>query len=115
MHDVGRVINPAGVEGQIEGGVAMGIGYALHEEVKLKKDGTWTDKFSEYLIPTTLDMPKITSVILENPEPSGPFGARGVAEMSLPPVAPAIASAVANAIGKRVTSLPIDPELLVDR
>jgi CO/xanthine dehydrogenase Mo-binding subunit len=115
IHDVGRVINPAGVEGQIEGGVAMGIGYALHEEVKLKKDGTWTDKFSEYLIPTTLDMPKITSVILENPEPSGPFGARGVAEMSLPPVAPAIASAVANAIGKRVTSLPIDPELLVDR
>ncbi len=115
IHDVGRAINPVGVEGQIEGGVAMGVGYAIQEEVKLKDDGTWTDSFTEYLLPTTLDTPKITPVILEHPEPSGPFGARGVAEMSLTPVAPAIVNAVADATGKRITSLPIKPELLIDQ
>jgi CO/xanthine dehydrogenase Mo-binding subunit len=114
IHDIGRAINPVGVEGQIEGGVAMGIGYALLEEVKLKDDGSWTDSFTEYLLPTTLDMPRITPIILEHPEPSGPFGARGVAEMSLTPVAPAIANAVKKATGRRATSLPIKPQILVD-
>jgi CO/xanthine dehydrogenase Mo-binding subunit len=113
IHDVGRAINPVGLEGQIEGGVTMGVGYALQEEVKLKEDGRWTDSFTEYLLPTTLDAPKITPVILEYREPSGPFGARGVAEMSLTPVAPAIANAVADATNRRITSLPIKPELLI--
>ena len=113
IHDVGRAINPVGVEGQIEGGVAMGVGYALQEEVKLKDDGQWTDSFTEYLLPTTLDTPRITPIILEYPEPSGPYGAKGVGEAVVGPVAPAIANAVADATGVRVTSLPIRPEALV--
>jgi CO/xanthine dehydrogenase Mo-binding subunit len=91
----------------------MGVGYALQEEVKLKDDGQWTDSFTEYLLPTTLDTPRITSIILEYSEPSGPFGARGVGEAGVGPVAPAIANAVADAAGKRLTSLPIRPEALV--
>lgn len=114
IHDVGKAINPKGVEGQIEGGVTMGVGYAILEEVKLKDDGSWTDSFTEYLLPTTLDAPKITSVILEYEEPSGPFGARGVAEMSMTPVAPAISNAVADATNRRITSLPIQPAHLID-
>jgi len=110
IHDVGKAINPIGVEGQIEGGVAMGIGYALLEEVRLKADNQWTDSFTEYLLPTTADTPSIVSVLLEHPEPSGPHGARGVAEMSLTPLAPAVANAVARATGVRVTALPIRPE-----
>ena len=113
IHDVGRAINPVGVEGQIEGGVAMGVGYALQEEVKLKDDGQWTDSFTEYLLPTTLDTPIITPIILEYSEPSGPFGAKGVGEAGVGPVAPAIANAVADATGVRATSLPIRPELLL--
>ena len=114
IHDVGRAINPVGVEGQIEGGVSMGVGYAIQEEVKLKTDLKWTDSFTEYLLPTTLDMPVVTSVILEQPEPSGPFGAKGVGEMASTPVAPAIANAIADATGKRITSLPIKPALLIN-
>jgi CO/xanthine dehydrogenase Mo-binding subunit len=113
IHDVGRAINPVGVEGQIEGGVAMGVGYALQEEVVLKADGAWTDSLTEYLLPTTLDTPRITPIILEYPEPSGPYGAKGVGEAVVGPVAPAIANAVADATGVRVTSLPIRPEALV--
>jgi CO/xanthine dehydrogenase Mo-binding subunit len=113
IHDVGRAISPTGVEGQIEGGVVMGMGYALQEEVRLKDDGTWSDGFTEYLLPTTLDSPLITCVILEQPEPSGPFGAKGVGEIGLVPVAPAIANAVAEATGKRVTAIPVRPEMLV--
>jgi xanthine dehydrogenase molybdenum-binding subunit len=112
IHDVGRAVNPAAVEGQIEGGVSMGIGYALQESFQLRDDGRWIDSLSEYLVPTALDMPPITPVVLEHPEPSGPYGARGVGEMGVPPVAPAIANAVAAATGVRITRLPIQPECL---
>jgi xanthine dehydrogenase molybdenum-binding subunit len=113
IHDIGKAINPTGAEGQIEGGVAMGVGYALQEELKLKADQRWTDSFTEYLVPTTMDTPAIRPVLLEHAEPSGPYGARGVAEMCLTPVAPAIANAVARAIGVRVTALPIRPEVML--
>lgn len=114
IHDVGKALNPVGVEGQIEGGVAMGIGYSLLEEVKLKQNGLWTNNLTEYLLPTTLDTPKIKSVILENPEPSGPFGARGMAEMSMSPVAPAVVNAVRNATGKSLHSIPVQAEKLME-
>lgn len=113
IHDVGQVINRGGVEGQIEGGVVMGIGYALYENVALKENGRWVDSFTEYLLPTTKDVPpRIESVTLEVSELSGPYGAKGVAEMSTVPTAPAIANAVFNATGIRVRAIPIRPEVL---
>jgi len=114
IHDVGQVINRAGVEGQIEGGAAMGIGYALYESVRLKANGQWVDGFTEYLIPTAEDMStRIESVILEVPEASGPFGVKGIGEIGLVSTAPAIANAVYRAVGVRVTTIPIAPEAVV--
>jgi CO/xanthine dehydrogenase Mo-binding subunit len=111
VHDLGRVISKAGVEGQIEGGVATGLGYALYESMALKDDGNWVDSFTEYLLPTSLDMPQnLETILLEIPETSGPYGAKGIGEIPLVPTAPAIANAVSNAIGVRVKSLPITPE-----
>jgi CO/xanthine dehydrogenase Mo-binding subunit len=111
IHDVGRVINRNGVEGQVEGGAVMAIGYALYEDVRLKDNQRWVDSFTEYLLPTALDVPdSIEVILLELPEPSGPFGVKGIAEMGLVPVAPAIANAVFDAVGVRATRLPITPE-----
>jgi CO/xanthine dehydrogenase Mo-binding subunit len=113
IHDVGRVINRASVEGQVEGGAVMAIGYALTEAMQLKEGQRWVDSFTEYLIPTALDIPdKIETILLELPEISGPFGVKGIAEMGLVPVAPAIANAVFDAVGVRATELPIRPEII---
>ncbi len=114
LNDVGKVINQAAMEGQIEGGVAMGIGYALYEDVALKSNQRWVDSFTEYLLPTALDMPDHIEIqVLEIPEETGPYGAKGVAEISLVPTAPAIANAVYNAVKVRVKELPITAEKLV--
>ncbi len=111
IHDLGRVINRMSAEGQIEGGVAMGIGYALYEEMPLKANGQWVDSFAEYLLPTSMDMPANLEIqLLEYPEYDGPYGAKGLAEICLVPTAPAIANAVYNAVGMRIKDLPITPE-----
>jgi CO/xanthine dehydrogenase Mo-binding subunit len=111
IHDLGRVINRLTAEGQIEGGVAMGIGYALYEEMPLKANGQWVDSFAEYLLPTSMEMPAHLEIhMLEYPEADAPFGAKGLAEICVVPTAPAIANAVYNAVGVRVHSLPITPE-----
>jgi CO/xanthine dehydrogenase Mo-binding subunit len=116
IHDVGQIVNRAGVEGQIEGGVVMGLGYALYEDVQRKPGGQWVDSFSEYLLPTARDVPaRIESIILEVPELTGPHGAKGIAEMPVVPTAPAIANAVYTATGVRVTSLPIRAEAIAGR
>jgi CO/xanthine dehydrogenase Mo-binding subunit len=112
-HDIGQAINPAAVEGQIEGGAAQGQGYALSEEMIYQEGRLTTPSFSEYLIPTAMDMPKVRSIILESRSGVGPFGAKGIGEPSITPVAPAIANAVADAIGARVFDLPITPEKVV--
>jgi CO/xanthine dehydrogenase Mo-binding subunit len=109
-HDVGQAINPAAVEGQIEGGSAMGLGYALMEEVLVEEGRIITPSLAEYLIPTACDVPDIKAIVLESGTGLGPFGAKGIGEPSLTPVAPAIANAVADAIGARIFSLPITPE-----
>lgn len=114
VNDVGKVINRLGVEGQIEGGAATGLGYALYEDVALKDNGQWVDSFTEYLLATTKDMPEIESTVLEIPEASGPFGVKGVGEIVLVPTAPAIANAVFNATGVRVKQLPISPEAILE-
>ena len=112
-HDVGQAINPDAVAGQIEGGAAMGQGYALSEELCYDEGQLTTPSFSEYLIPTAMDVPLYQSIILESRSGLGPFGAKGIGEPSLTPVAPAIANAVADAIGVRVFDLPITPEKVV--
>ena len=112
-HDVGQAINPAAVAGQIEGGAAQGQGYALSEDMIYQEGRLMTPSFSEYLIPTAMDMPEVRSIILESRSGLGPFGAKGIGEPALTPVAPAIANAVADAIGTRVFELPITPERVV--
>ena len=111
-YDVGRVINRNSVEGQIEGGAAMGIGYALLEEDQVAAGVTVTPNLMTYLIPTALDVPDVTSIVLESGEGMGPWGARGIGEPAMVPTAPAIANAVFDALGVRVTRLPITPERL---
>jgi CO/xanthine dehydrogenase Mo-binding subunit len=112
-HDVGQAINPDAVEGQIEGGTSQGQGYALSEELQYHEGKLMTPSFSEYLIPTAMDMPRVQSIILESRSGVGPFGAKGIGEPALTPVAPAIANAVADAIGVRIPDLPITPEKVV--
>jgi CO/xanthine dehydrogenase Mo-binding subunit len=109
-HDVGRAINPSAVEGQIQGGGMQGLGYGLMEDLIVDKGYLKTHSFAEYLLPTTCDMPAIQCIILESGSGKGPFGAKGIGEPALTPAAPAIANAVANAIGARVHQLPLTPE-----
>ena len=112
-HDVGQCVNRAAVEGQIEGGAQNGQGYALSEEMLYKEGRLVTPSLSEYLMPTAMDMPKVECIILESRSGVGPFGAKGIGEPAMTPVAPAIANAVADAIGVRVFELPITPERIV--
>jgi CO/xanthine dehydrogenase Mo-binding subunit len=108
--DVGKAINPRALEGQIEGGVAMGLGYALMEELVVHEGVTQNMNLQDYLIPTTLDVPDIQPVILEMANEFGPYGAKGIGEMPNIPATPAILNAICNACGGRVRSLPADPE-----
>jgi aldehyde oxidoreductase len=107
-HDVGRAINPTLIEGQIEGGIAQGIGLALMEEYIPGR----TENLHDYLIPTTGDVPPIESLIIEVPHPEGPFGAKGLGEHVLIPTAPAILNAIRHATGASVTKLPVLPHRL---
>jgi len=108
--DVGKAINPNAVEGQIEGGVAMGLGYALMEEIILKDGYIQNLNLQDFLIPTTLDVPNIKPIILEMKTKFGPYGAKGMGEMPNIPTAPAIINAIAHACGGRIRSLPANPE-----
>jgi CO/xanthine dehydrogenase Mo-binding subunit len=109
--DVGHDINPALVQGQIEGAVVQAQGYTLTENLISRNGHILTDQLSTYLIPTILDIPDaVESVILEVAEPNGPFGARGVGELPLLPVAPAIAAAVHDATGVWFDEFPLTPE-----
>jgi CO/xanthine dehydrogenase Mo-binding subunit len=105
-HDVGKALHPENVNGQICGGVAMGLGFALMEEFEPGK----TLSMKDYHIPTCADMPEVVPIIVESPEPSGPFGAKGVGEPALIPTAPAILNAIADALGVRLYALPASLE-----
>jgi CO/xanthine dehydrogenase Mo-binding subunit len=110
-HDVGCAINPQGVEGQIQGGVTQAIGHTLMEEVKYSPDGDPQNAgFLDYKIPSILDLPLVEPVIVEKADEEGPFGARGVGEPPILAMAPAIANAIEDAVGVRITSLPITAE-----
>jgi CO/xanthine dehydrogenase Mo-binding subunit len=109
--DVGQAINPELVIGQIEGGVVQAQGYAISEDFKTKDGRVLTDQFSTYLIPTIWDIPeKVESVLVEIPEPNGPWGARGMGELPFLPLAPAIAAAIHDAIGVWIDGFPFTPE-----
>jgi len=111
--DVGTAINPMRVEGQIEGGASMGIGWALSEDVKFEKGVAKAQSLAEYIVVTAVDIPDIKSIIVENHDGLGPFGARGVGEVVLTPVAPAVINAVADALGRRIKELPITGERIL--
>lgn len=109
-HDVGRAVNPQGIEAQIEGGVAQALGQALMEDYKLECGRTSTPGFAKYILPTALDVPKINSIIVEDPDPLGPLGVKGVGEPAMIPTIPAVMNAIYDAVGVRITALPATPE-----
>lgn len=112
-HDVGRAINPRGVEGQIEGAVVQGMGQALMEDYHTVEGVSTTDSFAKYILPTSLDVPHINSIIVEDPDPLSPLGAKGIGEPALVPTVPAIMNAIYDAVGVRITSLPATPERIL--
>lgn len=111
--DCGNLINPQGAEGQVEGGVMQGIGYALYEDTKLRDGQPINPRFGTYKIPTVMTVPPIHTFWVETDDPRGLYGSKGLAEMGMVPTAPAIANAVANATGIRITELPITAEKIL--
>ena len=110
-HDVGKAINPLNCVAQIEGGLAMGIGAALHEELVIDDRGRVKNpSFLDYHLVTSLDLPKLETIIVECPDPNGPYGAKGLGEPGLAPTPAAIGNAVANALGTRIYEMPLSPE-----
>jgi CO/xanthine dehydrogenase Mo-binding subunit len=110
-HDCGTPINPMLVEGQVEGGISMGVGFALEEEMLFDAKGRQINpNLTNYIMPTSLDMPKIEVDIVDNYDPTGPFGAKGVGEPTCVSTAAAILNAINNAVGVRITTLPATAE-----
>jgi selenium-dependent xanthine dehydrogenase len=111
-NDVGMAVNPLGLQGQVEGGVMMGLGNALTEEFIVENGYVVTDHLARYRIPGIMLTPEITSIIVEHPVQEGPYGAKGVGEISSIPTTPAITNAIYNAVGVRVDKLPVDQEMI---
>jgi xanthine dehydrogenase molybdenum-binding subunit len=109
-NDVGRVINPLGLIGQVEGGLMMGLGNALTEHFIVEEGRPFTDRLARYRIPSIVQTPEITSIVVEHPTTDGPYGAKGVGEVVSIPTTPAITNAIYNAVGVRIDSLPVDQE-----
>jgi CO/xanthine dehydrogenase Mo-binding subunit len=111
-NDVGKAINPLGLQGQVEGGVMMGLGNALTEEYIVEDGVIFTDRMARYRIPTIAQTPEIISLVVEHPAADGPYGAKGVGEIVSIPTTPAIANAIYNAVGVRLDRLPVDQEVI---
>ena len=109
-HDVGKAINPAGIEGQVEGGSTQGIGWAIMEDFKIDRGVVTTPNLSTYLLPTALDSAEVSTIIVEKSELEGPWGAKGIGEPSIIPTAGAIANAVSSALGIQMNEIPLTPE-----
>jgi CO/xanthine dehydrogenase Mo-binding subunit len=110
-HDVGKAINPLNCAAQIEGGLAMGIGSALYEELVIDEEGkSRNSSFLDYHLVTSLDLPEMIPIVVEHEEPEGPYGAKGLGEPGLAPTPAAIGNAVARALGVRIHDLPLTPE-----
>ncbi len=114
IQDAGKAIHPSYVEGQMQGGSAQGIGWALNEEYYYSKDGHLENSsYLDYRIPTSLDLPMIETIIVEVPNPGHPFGVRGVGEANIAPPPAAMANAIGNAIGVRLQELPMKPSSII--
>jgi CO/xanthine dehydrogenase Mo-binding subunit len=113
VQEVGRVIHPIMAAGQIEGGVVQGIGFALCEDVVWSNGRMENSQMTNYIIPTSLDVPKIEVIFLENPYPYGPMGAKGIGELPIDGPAPALVNAIENALGVSVNTIPATPEILM--
>ena len=111
-NDVGRAVNPLGLQGQVEGGIMMGLGNALTEHFIVEDGRVITDRMARYRIPSITLTPEITSIIVEHPTSDGPYGAKGVGELVSIPTTPAITNAIYNAVGVRIDRLPVDQELI---
>ena len=109
-HDVGRALNPAAAEGQVHGGVHMGLGYALSEKLVIEQGLVLTQTFMDYAMFKADDMPEIVVRLIESVDAEGPFGAKGLGESGVIPVAAAVRNAIKDAIGVRFNELPITPE-----
>lgn len=112
-HDGGRILNPMNAEGQIEGSLAQGLGYAFSEELAWERGSTLNPRFRDYGLLTALDIPPAKTVFVAAYDPVGPLGAKGLAEPGLVPTAPAIANALYHALGVRIKKLPITPETVL--
>jgi xanthine dehydrogenase molybdenum-binding subunit len=112
-NDVGKVLNPLGLQGQVEGGIVMGIGHALTENYILDDCVPFTDRMARYRIPNITQTPEIVSIVVEHPTAEGPYGAKGVGEIVSIPTIPAITNAIYNAVGVRVYTLPVDQEEII--
>jgi CO/xanthine dehydrogenase Mo-binding subunit len=111
VHDCGQPINPMLVEGQIQGGISMGVGYALQEEILFDDQGKQINpNLTNYIMPTSLDMPELDVQLVDNYDPTGPHGAKGVGEPTAVPTAAAIMNAIYDAVGVRITTLPATAE-----
>lgn len=109
-HDLGKTINPLLAEGQVHGAIAQGIGFALMEEMEVSRGKVTNPTFRKYKVPRAKDMPRIKTIFVESQDPNGPYGAKGLAEPALTPVAPAIANAIYHATGVRLRDLPMTPQ-----
>ena len=111
-NDVGKAINPLGLQGQVEGGVMMGFGNALTEEFITEDGIVFTDRLARYRMPSIMQAPHIMSIVVEHPAAEGPYGAKGVCEIISIPTTPAITNAIKNACGVRVHRHPVDQDAL---
>lgn len=111
--DVGRSVNPSLVKGQMDGGFAMSLGYTLFEDLNIQDGVMKNKKFSKYLLPTSMDMIDIENILIEDPESTAPYGAKGIGEPVTIPMGPAILNAIYDATGVRVYDLPVTPERLM--
>jgi len=111
--DVGRVIHPVLAEGQVEGGTLQAVGYATIEEIKLRDGRYLNDRLATYIIPTSLDAPRITTILVEAPFSGVPHGAKGIGELPMDVGAPAVIAAIADATGLWISELPASPERIL--
>jgi len=111
--DVGRVLNPLAALGQVEGGIAQGLGLAVMEEIVLVDGKMRNPSFTDYLLPTALDAPDVVVSMIEEPEPQAPLGAKGIGEPPCISVTPAIVAAIRDATGKDLARVPVRPQDIV--